>query len=228
MNRRQLIAAASISAIVRPALAARPRAVTDKHLLVAGQSLALRWAWYPAAFDAFRETRAYMGDTSEWSLTVAAEGGSAMLRENFPPNFPDRYWWDRLAWTPGPTLIRSLAKIDGLTFTHAVWIQGQADAANYADLDWAALKYAYKHAYRAVSRHLFPSDLMYLNVLEVREPEPVGDQYIRTAHRALIAEGDALQGAEPNPDMVKVDGVHPSPVAGCADMGRRVALAIAV
>lgn len=202
------------------------------HLLIAGQSLAVWWDKYPVTFEAFKETRVYMGDTSEWTLTVAAEGGSAMLKENAHAHMADRYWWDRVAAQPGPSLTKALAIIEGLTFTHAVWIQGQADGTNWDsnNYGWGALEYYYKTAFKAISPLLFPNGKMHLNVLEWRVPSQVGDSYIREAHELLIANGWALPGAYPNATMVKLlengNLVHPSPIAGCANMGERVARAI--
>lgn len=223
MNRRALLLATGAAVMARPVRAA------GKHLLVAGQSLASAWAKHPAAFDAFLEARCEMGDLSSWDLTVAAEGASALLKEHATPQYPDRYWWDRDQWLAGPSLTRSLAKIHGLQFTHAVWIQGQTDAKRWdgADYDAVTLKRRYKEAYIQVEQRLFPGGKLHLNVLEFRAQPEAGDIHIREAHRELIASGRALQGAEPNPGMVKMaDGVHPSPVAGCADMGARVARAI--
>lgn len=227
MNRRQLIAVASASAIVRP----RPAlAASEKHLLVAGQSLALQWDVYPAAFGAFMETRQVMGDDSAWTLTVAAEGGSTLLKEHAPLAYPDRYWWDYANLCAGPVLTRALTKIAGLTFTHAVWIHGQTDAVRWSPANYgpAALKLFYRKSFNQVAPRIFPAGKMHLNVLEYRTTPPLGDPHIREAHRELIELGHALQGAEPNADMVKLDGLHPSPVAGYADLGVRVARAIAV
>lgn len=95
-----------------------------------------------AAHEIFR--RELVGGGFIPKLVSHYSGGSSALRENAPSGYPDRYWWDLDARTPGPQLIAALEKINAAPEKPdlILWLQGPADA----NIVWADLFNRYRLA----------------------------------------------------------------------------------
>jgi hypothetical protein len=232
INKRTLLFGAASLTIT--AAAGSAAAAPKRRLLVAGQSLAGYWKpWSPVTFEAFKETRRAMGDPAEWELVVAAIGGSAALKEHALASAPDKWWCDvdvpmGANWH-GPALTQALDIVQDQVFTDVVWIQGQADASRWTSAEYNewTLKNRYCRAFRRIAGVLFPyPGKVRINVLEYMDSQPAGEEIIRQAHIDLIADDYALQGSDPDPLLVKWDGLHPSHTAGCAQMGVSTARSI--
>jgi hypothetical protein len=108
-------------------------------LLVAGQSLAMSWAWDPTVIPAF-----IAAADGQWSVKVVGKGGS------FARYRSGAHCWLSADGGNGPVLSGALAEVKAMASPPAavLWSQGQADGLGYhaERTDPAAFVVAYTNA----------------------------------------------------------------------------------
>lgn len=219
MTRRGILAAFAALATA-PAVAA-PRSA-PRTLLVAGQSLAERWA-IPSVQEAFRESAG-----QDWRIEVAASDGSSVRRLTSSDNY-----WVEDDGRPGPVMRDALVKVRGMGCRPdaIVWAQGQAEGLFYRPGRANPQQYVkdYEEAVLGLLRSLrqacagpdWRSIPVYIQTVGWRTDPATdeGHELIRVAQMRLVAYQGGRHnlhlGAVQVPWNIPPDGVHPSEDEAC-------------
>lgn len=242
MDRRSFMGAL----VAAPFLSKTAEAVTppEIRLLIAGQSLGVRWMPnISTAEPAFMTKLAACGDNRSVSFLNVSVGNTAALQKYCltDPDHLDLFWLNN-DFTYGPMLNRAFTKIAAATYRPNVilWTQGESDSLHYDGADDNAFVDSETTALQVITTALATacggSPKIFVQRLGPRFNSAIGanDMHMlpgmdlmRIAQDNVVSSPGYYWGAQPTVELPLLpDGIHPTPDAGFTWIGGETAQAM--